>query len=91
MRAMKDSELPSFGLIPADWEIKRLKAILILRNEKNSGNRELLSVYLDKGVISYSDSNGMQVHKPSQDLSNYQNVYVRKLQVQVGHLHGRTE
>ena len=36
----------------------------------------MLSVYLDRGVISYSDSTGMQVHKPSQDLSNYQNVYV---------------
>ena len=76
MREMKDSGLPSFGLIPANWEIKKLKAILTLRNEKNSENRELLSVYLDRGVISYSESNGMQVHKPSQDLSNYQNVYV---------------
>lgn len=76
MREMKNSGLPSFGLIPADWEIKKLKAILTLRNEKNSGDGELLSVYLDRGVISYSDSNGMQVHKPSQDLSNYQNVYV---------------
>ena len=76
MREMKNSWLPSFGLIPADWEIKKLKAILTLRNEKNSGDGELLSVYLDRGVISYSDSNGMQVHKPSQDLSNYQNVYV---------------
>ena len=70
MREMKNSWLPSFGLIPADWEIKKLKAILTLRNEKNSGDGELLSVYLDRGVISYSDSNGMQVHKPSQDLSN---------------------
>lgn len=76
MREMKNSGLPSFGLIPADWEIKKLKTILTLRNEKNSGDGELLSVYLDRGVISYSDSNGMQVHKPSQDLSNYQNVYV---------------
>ena len=76
MREMKNSGLPSFGLIPADWEIKKLKAILTLRNEKNSGDGELLSVYLDRGVISYSDSNGMQFHKPSQDLSNYQNVYV---------------
>lgn len=76
MREMKDSGISSFGFVPSDWEIKKLKTILTLRNEKNSGNRELLSVYLDKGVISYSDSNGMQVHKPSQDLSNYQNVCV---------------
>ena len=76
MREMKDSRIPSFGTIPTNWEIKKLKTILSLRNEKNSGDRELLSVYLDRGVISYSDSTGMQVHKPSQDLSNYQNVYV---------------
>lgn len=76
MREMKDSGISSFGFVPSDWEIKKLKTILTLRNEKNSGDRELLSVYLDKGVISYSDSNGMQVHKPSQDLSNYQNVCV---------------
>jgi len=36
----------------------------------------LLSVYLDRGVISYSDSDGQQVHKPSQDMSNYQIVKV---------------
>ena len=76
MREMKDSGISSFGRIPANWEIKKLKTILTLRSEKNSGDRELLSVYLDRGVIAYSDSTGMQVHKPSQDLSNYQNVYV---------------
>ena len=76
MREMKDSGISSFGTIPTNWEIKKFKTILSLRNEKNSGDRELLSVYLDRGVISYSDSTGMQVHKPSQDLSNYQNVYV---------------
>lgn len=73
---MKDSGIDSFGMIPATWKITKLKSILTLRSEKNSGNRKLLSVYLNNGVISYSDSTGMQVHKPSQDLSNYQNVYI---------------
>ncbi len=76
MREMIQSNISNFKEIPVDWEITKLKTILSIRNEKNSGDRELLSVYLDKGVISYSDSDGMQVHKPSQDLSNYQNVYV---------------
>ena len=76
MREMKESGISSFGLIPRNWEIKKLKTILTLRSEKNSGDRELLSVYLDRGVISYADSNGMQVHKPSQDMSNYQNVNI---------------
>lgn len=75
MREMKDSGIQSFGMIPMNWFVQKLKSLLSLRSEKNSGNRELLSVYLDKGVISYADSTGMQVHKPSDDLSNYQNVY----------------
>lgn len=79
MREMKDSGIASFGVIPAHWKIQKLKSILKIRTQKNSGNRELLSVYLDKGVISYSESNGMQVHKPSQDLSGYQNVEVGDL------------
>lgn len=76
MRKMKYSGIPSVGDIPENWEVSRIKTLLSLRSEKNSGGRELLSVYLDRGVISYSDSTGMQVHKPSADLSNYQNVYI---------------
>ena len=75
MENMKYSGIKSIGLIPSDWHTERIKNILSLRSEKNSGDRELLSVYLDKGVISYSDSTGMQVHKPSADLSNYQNYF----------------
>lgn len=76
MREMKESGQKCFGLIPYNWDVTKLKDILTLRSEKNSGDRELLSVYLDRGVIQYSDSSGMQVHKPSKDLSGYQNVYV---------------
>lgn len=76
MREMKDCEVSSFGTIPKEWNAVRLKTILTLRGERNSGDRELLSVYLDKGVISYADSTGMQVHKPSEDLSGYQNVHI---------------
>lgn len=76
MREMKECGFSSFGVIPTWWKVQKLKTIVSLRSERNSGDRELLSVYLDRGVISYADSTGMQVHKPSQDLSNYQNVYV---------------
>lgn len=76
MREMKYSGMDSIGDIPVDWKVQRLRTILRLRSEKNSGDRELLSVFLDRGVISYNDSSGMQVHKPSADLSNYQNVHV---------------
>lgn len=73
---MKDSGISSFGKIPAHWEIYRFQILCKLRSEDNSGGRELLSVYLDRGVIKYSDSSGMQVHKPSDSLEKYQNVYV---------------
>lgn len=73
---MKYSGIDSIGEIPAGWATVRLKTILTPRSEKNSGDKELLSVFLDRGVISYSDSTGMQVHKPSADLSNYQNVHI---------------
>ena len=76
MREMKYSGMDSIGDIPVDWKVQRLRTILKLWSEKNSGERELLSVFLDRGVISYNDSSGMQVHKPSADLSNYQNVHV---------------
>lgn len=76
MTETKYSGIASVGEIPAHWKTYRIKSLLSLRSEKNSGNRDLLSVYLDRGVISYDDSDGMQVHKPSADLSNYQNVHV---------------
>lgn len=73
---MRDSGISSFGKIPAHWEIYRFQILCKPRSEDNSGGRELLSVYLDRGVIKYSDSSGMQVHKPSDSLEKYQNVYV---------------
>ena len=75
-REMKDSGLPSFGIVPKDWKTTKLKNILLIRKEKSFGYGHLLSVYLDRGVISYDDSTGKQVHKPSEDLSNYQRVYI---------------
>lgn len=74
--ALKDCGLPSFSQVPVHWQVLSLKNILLLRNEKSGGVGELLSVYLDRGVISYSESDGQQVHKPSLDLSNYQIVHI---------------
>lgn len=76
VREMKESGISCYGKVPAAWESIKLKNILTLRSIKSGGVGELLSVYLDRGVISYSDSDGQQVHKPSQDMSNYQIVKV---------------
>ena len=36
MREMKDSGIEWIGEIPADWNIKRVKAVLCERNESNN-------------------------------------------------------
>ena len=69
-----DGEIQSQGNLPVGWKIVKFKSICEHKSELNSGNRELLSVYLDRGVIRYSDSTNMQVHKPSESLDKYQNV-----------------
>lgn len=69
-----DGEIQLSGAIPSGWAIVKFKAICEHKSEVNSGDRELLSVYLDRGVIRYSDSTNMQVHKPSESLDKYQNV-----------------
>lgn len=72
---MKHIEHPVLSQIPAEWVVHPFGRALEFISEKNSGNTELLSVYLNRGVIPYSESSG-QVHKPSFDLSNYQVVDV---------------
>ena len=76
MREMKDSGIKWIGTIPQQWNVVKFKALFAPKSIPNSGDRELLSVYLDRGVIRYSDSSNMQVHKPSESLDKYQNVDV---------------
>ena len=76
MREMKESGIKWLGAIPQQWDIVKFKALFKPKSIPNSGDRELLSVYLDRGVIRYSDSSNMQVHKPSESLDKYQNVDV---------------
>lgn len=60
--------------IPKHWDEYKISWLFDFRNDKNHPNEELLSVYLDRGVVSYSSTSQKQVHKPSEDLSNYQLV-----------------
>ena len=50
MTETKYSGIASIGEIPAHWRTYRIKSLLSLRSEKNSGDHDLLSVYLDRGV-----------------------------------------
>lgn len=64
-----------FGIkIPYEWDESKILHLFNIVSDKNHGNEELLSVYLNKGVVKYSSTSQMQVHKPSEDLSNYQLV-----------------
>lgn len=57
----------------SDWEVLPFGSLAKECRRTGYGDAELLSVYLDRGVIRYSESSG-QVHKPSLDLSAYQLV-----------------
>jgi type I restriction enzyme S subunit len=59
--------------VPSSWSIEPFWAVAPEVSVSGHAEKELLSVYLDRGVIRYSESGG-QVHKPSLDRSAYQLV-----------------
>ena len=72
--SMRDSRIEWIGDAPATWEFPRFKTVY--RQVKRAGNpkEELLSVYLNYGVIRFSDDDSVRVHKTSSDTSGYQLV-----------------
>jgi len=58
--------------IPQEWDMKKITTIGSLSREKG-GEGELLSVYLDRGVIKASEGS-LGTHAPKDDLSGYQSV-----------------
>ena len=70
----KDSGIEWQGQIPAHWDETLFFSVAKLKNQTGYIEEDLLSVYLDKGVIRTIDSDGKQVHKPPEDLSKYQLV-----------------
>ena len=59
--------------VPSSWRIEPFWSVAPEVSISGHPEKELLSVYLDRGVIRYSESGG-QVHKPSLDLTSYQLV-----------------
>ena len=76
MREMKDSGVEWIGNIPADWNIKRVKAVLCERNESNNPIQtdEILSLTNDRGVIPYEEK-GDVGNKSKEDLTGYKLAY----------------
>lgn len=76
MREMKDSGIDWINNVPATWEIKRIKAVLVDRNESNNPVKTdfILSLTNDRGVIPYADK-GEIGNKSKEDLSGYKLAY----------------
>lgn len=70
----KKSISPFLEEIPFHWKETYLSLAYSLSSDTGHTEEQLLSVFLDKGVVSYSSTDQKQVHKPSEDMSKYQLV-----------------
>lgn len=76
MREMKESGIEWIGRIPINWNCKRLKQILVERNEKNSPIKSdnLLSLSIERGIFPYSEKTGGG-NKAKENFENYKLAY----------------
>jgi type I restriction enzyme S subunit len=70
----KDSGIEWIGEIPEHWEVKRLNFISKVKSITNRTNEELLSVYLERGVIRFNEIEEKRTNVTSLDLTKYQLV-----------------
>ncbi len=71
----KNSGVEWLGDVPAEWNIYPFWYLFNRKEITNKTQEQLLSVYLDRGVILHSEGGGM-VHKPADNLEKYQLVEV---------------
>lgn len=71
---MRDSGIPWIGEIPKNWRVDKLKFHLMRYEPRNPGNKSVLSLYRDFGVIP-KDTRDDNHNVTSEDTSNYK--YVR--------------
>ena len=62
--------------VPEGWEVKRVATLLKIKDCPSAPNEELLSVFLDRGVIRFSEGGEKRANATSKDLSRYQLVEV---------------
>lgn len=72
----KPSGISWIGEIPDGWKEFRFSSICKEKTIRNKENEELLSVFLDRGVIRFSDVEKKRTNVTSTDLSKYQLVEV---------------
>ena len=62
--------------LPEGWEVYRVATLLKIKDCPSAPNEELLSVFLDRGVIRFSEGGEKRANATSKDLSKYQLVEV---------------
>lgn len=70
----KDSGISWIGEVPEHWSKYPIFTIFRLKSKCGFCDEELLSVYLDKGVVKFSDVVEKRTNATSEDLSKYQLV-----------------
>ena len=75
-RKMKPSGIPWLPEVPEGWKVKRVATLLKIKDCPSAPNEELLSVFLDRGVIRFSEGGEKRANATSKDLSRYQLVEV---------------
>lgn len=70
----RETESPFLEIVPEHWLDTRIRHAYTIKSIDNNQNEPLLSVFLNRGVVSYTDTDMKQVHKPSEDMSTYQLV-----------------
>ena len=84
-RKMKDSGIEWVGDIPEEWEVRRIKTLFRLRDEKNYLPLEevnLISLYTDKGVVQHCDLEQTTGNKAS-NADGYKKVYENDIVVNI--------
>lgn len=76
-RKLKDSGVQWLGMIPEDWDVKRIKYLFQIRDERSYESLEdvnLISVYSDKGVLQRADLECATGNKAT-NADGYKKVY----------------
>ena len=75
-RKMKPSGIPWLGDVPEEWEVTRIGYVATRKPPEYAPKEELLSVFLDRGVIRFVEGGSTRANVTSTDLSKYQLVEI---------------